>query len=91
MSSLTNAGLISKRNGKYFLTSFCKVVYEAQILIEGSNNIFGAIDSVESSSQGLSPEERNKITKTLIVEDDLNEILLGRNKNNLVEKISIRR
>lgn len=34
MSSMTRAGLISRRNGKYSLTSYGKIVYEMQILIE---------------------------------------------------------
>lgn len=33
MSELTKAGLIRRRNGKYFLTSFGRIVYGAQELI----------------------------------------------------------
>jgi hypothetical protein len=33
MSAMTNAGIITRRNGKFFLTSFGKVVYQALILI----------------------------------------------------------
>ena len=33
MSGLVNAGLITKENDKYFVTSFGKVVYKAQELI----------------------------------------------------------
>jgi len=89
MSALTNAGLISRSNGKYSLTSFGKVVYEAQLLIEKAKQYYWklrAIDSVELSARGLSLEERGKIIETLIVEDDLKEVLLGRNKTNPVEK-----
>jgi hypothetical protein len=89
MSDLTNAGLISRINGKYFLTSFGKVVYEAQILIGKAKQNFWklrAIDSIISSARGMSSEERSKIIETLIVEDDLKEILLGRNQTNPVEK-----
>jgi len=86
MSDLTNAGLITRSNGRYSLTSFGKVVYEAQLLIEKAKQNFWklrAIDSVET--RGLSPEERSKIIETLIVENDLKKILLGRNKTDLVE------
>jgi len=89
MSALTNAGLISRSNGKYFHTSFGKVVYEAQLLIEKAKQNYWklrAIDSVISSARGMSHEERSKIMDTLIVEDDLKEILLGRRKTNLGEK-----
>jgi hypothetical protein len=91
MSALINAGLISRSNGKYSLTSFGKVVYEAQLLIEKAKQNFWklrAIDSVESSARGLSPEERSKIIETLIVEVDLKEILLGRSQTTLFEKQS---
>jgi hypothetical protein len=89
MSDLTNAGLITRSNGKYSLTSFGKVVCEAQLLIEKAKQNFWklrAIDSVCSSAHGLSPEERSKIIETLIVENDLKEILLDRNQTNPVEK-----
>jgi len=89
MSSLTNAGLISKRNGKYFLTSFGKVVYQAQMLIEKAKQNFWklrAIDSIESSAHGLSAEERSKFIEKLIVDDELKEPLLGHYKTNIVEK-----
>ncbi|HMH09720.1 MAG TPA: hypothetical protein VK553_03365, partial [Candidatus Nitrosopolaris rasttigaisensis] len=33
MSELTKAGLIRRRNGRYFLTSFGRIVYDAQELI----------------------------------------------------------
>jgi hypothetical protein len=85
----TNAGLISRSNGKYFLTSFGKVVYEAQLLIRKAKQNFWklrVIDSIISSARGLSLEERSKIIQTLIIEDDLKQILLGRNLTNPVEK-----
>ena len=34
MSGLLNAGLVIRKSGNYFLSSFGKVVYEAQMLIE---------------------------------------------------------
>lgn len=44
------------------------------------------IDSVCSSAHGLPSEERSKIIETFLAEENLKEILLGRNKTNLVEK-----
>src|SRR5690242_5399761 len=84
MSALKNAGLISRNNGKYSLTSFGKLVYEAQILNGKAKQNFwklNAIDSIESSSHELAAEERNRIIDSLIADNDLNEILLGHNKN----------
>jgi hypothetical protein len=83
MSALTNAGLVRRSNGKYSLTSLGRIVYEAQILIAKAKQNFmklKAVDSIESSNQ-LTIEERIKIIDSLIVDTDLKEILLGRNKN----------
>lgn len=82
MSALINAGLISRSNGKYSLTSFGRIVYEAQILIGKAKQNFmklKAIDSIESSNR-LTIEERNKIIESLIVDNDLKEVLLGHKK-----------
>ena len=89
MSLLNKAGLISKRKGKYFLTSFGKLVYDAQRLIVKAEDNFWklrAIDSFESSARAMSTEELSKIIETLILEDDLKAILLGCNKTDLIEK-----
>src|SRR5690348_17019469 len=51
MSDLTNAGLILRKNGKYFLSSFGWIVYEAQELIGKAIEHLSklkAIDSIES-------------------------------------------
>jgi len=89
MSDLVKAGLIMRKNGRnYFLTSFGKVVYEAHILIgKGIQNYWKlkVIDSlIESSSNGLTIEERNKIIDSLI-EDDFKE-LLSPNNGKVVEE-----
>jgi len=89
MYALTNAGLIRRSNGKYSLTSFGKIVYEAQILIGRAKQNYWklkAIDSIESSSRKMTTEERNKIIDTLIVDNELKEMLLCPNKNKAVEK-----
>jgi hypothetical protein len=82
-SALTNVGLISS-NGRHFLTSLGKVVYKAQLLIgKGKQNIWKlkAIDSIESSLQGSTIEEKIKVVESIIQDDDLKEILFGSNKN----------
>lgn len=89
MSALINAGLVSRNNRKYSLTSFGRVVYEAQVLIGKAKQNFWklkAVDSMESSGQGLTIEERSKIVDSLIIDTDLKEILLGRNKNQATER-----
>jgi predicted transcriptional regulator len=48
MSDLTNAGLILRKNGKYFLTSFGKVVYEAQDLIGKAIQHLSKLKAIDS-------------------------------------------
>ena len=89
MSPLIDAGLVTRSNGRYSLTSFGRIVYEAQLLIGKAKQNFWklrAIDSVGSSAHGLPSEERSKIIEMFLAEEDLKEILLGRNNTNLVEK-----
>jgi hypothetical protein len=81
MSRMTRVGLIKRKNGKYFLTSLGKVVYQAEAMIEGALNDYWklkAIDSLETSinSAGLPDEERKKILDTLIDNRHIKEILL---------------
>jgi DNA-binding HxlR family transcriptional regulator len=83
MSALVKAGLIMRKNGDYFLTSFGKVVYEAQSLIENARQNYWklkAIDSIESSDQGLTPEERSKVVDSLKLDNVLKEGLISRYK-----------
>jgi predicted transcriptional regulator len=76
MSDLTNAGLILRKNGRYFLTSYGKVVYEAQELIGKAMQHLSklkAIDSIESAEFPAS--ELSKVINTLITNKELKEIL----------------
>jgi hypothetical protein len=87
---LRNAGLIRKSNTKYRLTSFGKVVYEAQKLIgKGMQNYWKlkAIDSfdISSASPQLPPEEYNRIIDTLMNGNNEIKDILHRydNKNDI--------
>src|SRR5712691_5718336 len=84
MSGLVNAGLVTRKNGNYFLSSFGKVVYEAQTLIEkGIGNYWKlkAIDSIESSpgSPRMPAEEYNRLIATLIECNQIKDILIRNN------------
>jgi hypothetical protein len=72
MSSLMNAGL-KRRNGKYTLTTFGKVIYDISLAtIENAVNNYWkhkAIDSLEMSND-LPAEERKKITDSFIDNKD---------------------
>ncbi|MDQ6668335.1 MAG: hypothetical protein M3Y53_08945 [Thermoproteota archaeon] len=85
MSDLINAGLVRRMNGKYFVTSFGKVVYKVQELIGIAVQYsfkFKAIDSVESSE--FPAAELSKIIDTLISNNEIKEILVSRQRNNYV-------
>jgi hypothetical protein len=65
ISRLTNSGVVARKHGKYLLTSFGIVVYQAQKLIgKAVENRWKlvAIDSIGS----LSLYERNRIIDTLM-------------------------
>jgi len=81
MNRLINAGLVTRKSGKYFLTSFGKVVYQFHLLIgQAIENYWKlkAIDSLESkiSFNDLYPEERKKMIDALIKSSSIKNILL---------------
>jgi len=83
MFDLINAGLVRRKNGKYFVTSFGKVVYKAQELIGMAvqySSKLKAIDSVESPQFPVA--ELGKIIDTLISNSEIKEILVSRQRNN---------
>jgi hypothetical protein len=79
MSALEKAGLISKKNRQYVLTSLGLIVYDAQLMIGRATNTFWklkAIDSFETVHNKLPADERNKIINTLIDNQDIINILV---------------
>ena len=80
MSRMTKVGLIQRKNGKYFLTSLGRVIYQAQTLIGNTLKDYWklkAIDSLDSSTNTRLPqEERDKILNTLIDDERIKQILL---------------
>jgi hypothetical protein len=80
-SRLIRAGLIKKRNGKYFLTAYGKIIYDAQKIIENAHSNYWklkAIDSLEVSDDERSIKERRKIIDTLIDDKGIKESLLAK-------------
>jgi hypothetical protein len=80
---LINAGLVRRTNGKYFVTSFGKVVYKAQDLIGMAvrySSKLKAIDSIESPE--FPAAELSKIIDTLISNSEIKEILVSPQSNN---------
>ena len=81
ISNLIKSDLISRKNRRYFLTSFGKIVYDAQKRIEMAAEDhwkLKAIDSIERlDNRGLPAEEFNKIIDTLIKNQQIKDILFG--------------
>jgi predicted transcriptional regulator len=68
MSSLSKAGLVKRKDGKYTLTTFGKVIYDSIATMENAINYYWklkAIDSLEISKD-IPAEERKKILDNLI-------------------------
>ncbi|MGB6628521.1 MAG: hypothetical protein WBE61_10335 [Nitrososphaeraceae archaeon] len=84
MSRMTKVGLIQRKNGKYFLTSLGRVIYQAQTLIGNTLKDYWklkAIDSLDSSTNTRLPqEEHDKILNTLIDDQQIKQILLVKNR-----------
>ena len=79
MEKMHKAGLIKKRSGKYFLTSFGKVIYETLRIAEnGLDNYWKlkAMDSLMTTSD-LPNDEQRKALDTLLDNDELKRIVQG--------------
>jgi len=78
MSELVNADLVTRRNGKYSLTAFGKIVYDAQTTIEkalGNYWKLKAIDRLENSDH-IPKEEYNEIIHLLIDNEGIKEQII---------------
>ena len=78
MSGLMKSGLIKRKNGKYTLTVFGKVIYDVLISIEKvTNNYYWnlkAVDLVEVEDGEFSREEDEKVLDTLIDNEKIKHI-----------------
>ena len=77
LSSLTKAGLIKRKNGRYSLTAFGKVVHESEKSIENAFNIYWKLKAVDSIgiSNEIPKEEYSKIVDALIDSYKIKDIL----------------
>jgi predicted transcriptional regulator len=78
LSRMTRTGLVRKKNSKYILTTFGKIVYESQMTVENALNNYWklkAIDSLETSNE-LPQEEQRKLIETLLDNQEIKEILV---------------
>jgi hypothetical protein len=78
ISKLVKVDLVVRRNGKYFLTSLGKIVYDAQKMIGNAVGDYWklkAVDTLEITDQ-LPKEEYNKIINALIENEKIKEGLI---------------
>jgi DNA-binding HxlR family transcriptional regulator len=80
ISRLTKVGLVNRQKGRYYLTTFGKVVYYAQSLVSiavKNNWKLKAIDSLGvANDYNMPDEERKKIIDQIISDQQIKEILL---------------
>jgi predicted transcriptional regulator len=78
LSRMTKAGLVRKKSGKYLLTAFGKVVFDAESTVEDALQSYWklrAIDSLEMSNE-LPKEEQQKLIDALLDNQELKGILV---------------
>ena len=81
ITRLVKAGLVKRQKGRYFLTSFGKVVYDAQRLLGNAVKNYWklkAIDSLGVTNDNIPKEERDKIIDQMINNREIKEILLSK-------------
>jgi predicted transcriptional regulator len=77
LSRMTSAGLVRRKNGKYILTTFGRIVYDSKVTIENALNNYWklkAIDSLETSNE-VPKEEQQKLIETLLENEKIKAIL----------------
>ena len=83
ISRLTKAGLVNRQKGRYFVTAFGTVIYDAQRLLGSAVKNYWklkAIDSLVVANDNKIPtEERTKIIDLMIGNPQIKEILLSTN------------
>ena len=80
MSRMSKAGLLKRQNGRYFVTAFGKVIYDAhRLLASAVKNHWKlvAIDSLGNQILLLPKEERVKIIERMIGNQQIRQILLS--------------
>jgi predicted transcriptional regulator len=69
MSCLMECGLVKRKNGKYMLTSFGKIIYSVIMTVKRASECYSrlkVIDVLESSNDHILREELDKIIDVLL-------------------------
>jgi predicted transcriptional regulator len=77
IADLIKAGLVKRKSGRYSLTAYGKIVYDAHTLVEDAINNYWKLKAIDSlEPKDLSKDEYDKVVNTLID-----------NKNNKIKEI----
>jgi len=79
ISRLTKAGLVNREKGRYFVTAFGKVIYDAQRLLGSAVKNYWKLKALDSlaANDKVPKEERSKIIDLMISNPQIKEILLS--------------
>ncbi|PWU80596.1 MAG: hypothetical protein DLM72_11345 [Candidatus Nitrosopolaris wilkensis] len=82
ITRLVKAGLVKRQKGRYFLTSFGTVIYDAQRLLGNAVKNYWKLKAIDSlggaNNDSMPEEERNKIIDQMINNRQIKEILLSK-------------
>jgi predicted transcriptional regulator len=73
--ALRKSGLVEKTNGKYFLTSFGKVVHEARQLIGSGVKDYWKLNAIDAIQHEIPEKRHNEIVESLIDNQEIRELL----------------
>lgn len=82
MSCLINAGLVKRRKGRYLVTAFGNVIYDAQKLLGDALKNYWKLKAIDSlggatGDADMPKEESSKIIDLMIGNQQIKEILLS--------------
>jgi predicted transcriptional regulator len=75
ISALRKSGLVEKTNGKYFLTSFGKVVHEGRQLIGSGVKDYWKLNAIDAIHHEIPEKRHNEIVESLIDNQEIRELL----------------
>jgi len=92
--SLTNSGLITRQKGKYYLTSFGRIVFFYQSIIARALDNFWKLKALDTLSNEATNDPRLKhvyldLVNSLIDDVEIREILIGLGTSSLTAKSNV--
>jgi CheY-like chemotaxis protein len=74
ISAIMDAGLVTRKNKKYCLTSLAKIVYELQVTTQNSLNNYWKLRAIDSFDD-VSEREQEQVIESLIGDENLRVLL----------------